>query len=124
MFRKDRMLSAAVCASALGSVLLLTAPARAAQTASTDSSRLEEVIVTAQYRSENLQNTPIAITAVKGERLEEQGLTSVKDLGLIIPNANFIQPGPGNGPNASIGMRGVNTSEFIYTTDPGVSVPW
>ncbi|MEP7314012.1 MAG: TonB-dependent receptor, partial [Pseudomonadota bacterium] len=80
-----------------------------------------EVVVTAQFRSENLQETPLSITAVSGEQLEEQGLTNVADLGLIIPNAN-IRQNPGNGPNPSIGMRGVNTSEFIYTTEPGVAV--
>ncbi len=87
-----------------------------------DQEGLQEVIVTAQFREENLQDTPIAITAVTGEKLEDQGLSSVKDLGLIIPNANMRQAGSGSGPNSSIGMRGVNTSEFIYTTDPGVGV--
>ena len=105
----------------LGSLLVLS-PAYAQQPSTTDSSVLQEVIVTAQFREENLQDTPIAITAVSGEQLEQQGLASVKDLGLIIPNANMRQPGSGSGPNASIGMRGVNTSEFIYTTDPGVGV--
>lgn len=81
---------------------------------------LQEVIVTAQYRTENLQNTPIAITAVTGERLQEQGIRDVQDLGNIVPNANFI---PSNsGPFSAIGMRGVNTSDFIPTTDPGVGV--
>jgi len=64
---------------------------------------------------------PLSITAVSGERSEEQGLTNVSDLGNIIPNAN-IRPNPGAGPNPQIGMRGVNTSEFIYTTEPGVAV--
>jgi iron complex outermembrane recepter protein len=57
-----------------------------------------------------------------GDRLEEQSITNVQELGRLIPNANFVQPGAGNGPNATIGMRGVNTTDFIYTTDPGVGV--
>jgi iron complex outermembrane receptor protein len=110
-------------AIAVSSILAMSSTAWAAAPAPADTDiTLEEVIVTAQFREENLQDTPIAITAVTGDKLEEQGLTSVQDLGLIIPNANMRQPGAGSGPNASIGMRGVNTSEFIYTTDPGVGV--
>ena len=110
-----------LCASALGSSLLWSTVASAAQKTTSDSYGLDEVVVTAQFRKENLQATPIAITAVSGEQLEDQGLTNVADLGYIIPNAN-IRPNPGAGPNPMIGMRGVNTSEFIYTTEPGVAV--
>ena len=108
-------------ATALGSVLLLPIVAAAAAPTTTDAVGLEEVIVTAQFRAENLQDTPIAITAVSGAQLESQGLTNVADLGYVIPNAN-IRPNPGNGPNPMIGMRGVNTSDFIYTTEPGVAI--
>jgi iron complex outermembrane recepter protein len=113
------LVAAAVCGSLWGSAAVAQ---QAPKTAAAESGQLEEVIVTAQYRRENLQDTPIAITAVQGERLEEQSITNVQELGRLIPNANFVQPGAGNGPNATIGMRGVNTTDFIYTTDPGVGV--
>jgi iron complex outermembrane receptor protein len=80
------------------------------------------VIVTAQFRSENLQDTPLAITAVSGEQLEKQGLTNVANLGLVVPNASIRPQTSSSGPAAAIGMRGVLTGEFIYTTDPGVGV--
>ncbi|MEO6185682.1 MAG: TonB-dependent receptor [Steroidobacteraceae bacterium] len=83
---------------------------------------LQEVVVTAQYRSENLQDTPLAITAVTGEMLEDQGIENVEDLGLVIPNASIRPQGSFSGPAPAIGMRGVQTTEFIYTTDPGVGV--
>ncbi len=117
--------AAAGFVGAVGSMLAagLAQPAHAADTTAADTSGpLQEVIVTAQFRQENLQDTAIAITAVSGQRLDEQGIKSVQDLGSIIPNANFIAPGAGNGPNVAIGMRGVNTSDFIPTTDPGVGV--
>lgn len=113
------LVAAAVCGSLWGSAAVAQ---QAPKTAAAESGQLEEVIVTAQYRRENLQDTPIAITAVQGDRLEEQSITNVQELGRLIPNANFVQPGAGNGPNATIGMRGVNTTDFIYTTDPGVGV--
>jgi len=104
-------------------VAMALAPAAfAAAPAQEKDTTLDEVIVTAQFRQENLQDTPLSITAVSGEQLEKQGLTNVEDLGLVVPNAS-IRPLSGfSGPTASIGMRGVQTTEFIYTTDPGVGV--
>jgi iron complex outermembrane receptor protein len=83
---------------------------------------LQEVVVTAQFRQENLQDTAIAITAVSGEQLEQQGLTNLTDLGLVIPNANIRPQGSFSGPTPFIGMRGVQTSDYIFTSDPGVGV--
>lgn len=100
---------------------LASAQVLGAEAAGSDDT-LEEVIVTAQFREQNLQDTPIAITAVSGDLLEQQGLDNVSDLGLIIPNANIRQQGSFSGPTPQIGMRGVQTTEFIYTTDPGVGV--
>jgi len=102
-------------------VAMALAPAAWAAAPAQDST-LDEVIVTAQFRQENLQDTPLAITAVSGDQLEKQGLTNVDDLGLIVPNASIRPQGSGSGPAVAIGMRGVLTGEFIYTTDPGVGV--
>jgi iron complex outermembrane receptor protein len=106
---------AAAVALSLAPVAWSAAPAQ-------EDTVLEEVIVTAQFRQENLQDTALAITAVSGEQLDAQGLSNVEDLGLVVPNASIRPQGSGSGPTAAIGMRGVLTSEFIYTTDPGVGV--
>jgi iron complex outermembrane receptor protein len=107
--------------AALVCLILLTSQTAPAQDAASDSV-LQEVVVTARFRTENLQETPLSITAVSGEMLENQGLTNVSDLGLAIPNANIRQQSNIFGPNPQIGLRGVNTNEFIYTTEPGVAV--
>jgi iron complex outermembrane receptor protein len=112
----------AVPFSTLALTVGLAPPTLAANPATADESGLQEVIVSAQYRNENLQDTALAITAVSGDMLEEQGLNNVEDLGLIIPNANIRPQGSFSGPTPQIGMRGVQTTEFIYTTDPGVGV--
>ena len=52
-------------------------------TASEDSN--EEIIVIAQKRKENIQNVPIAITAVTGQRLQNIGITSTQDLAQVVP---------------------------------------
>ncbi len=103
-------------------VIALTSPGLAAAAAAAESDGLEEVIVTAQFRQENLQDTALAITAVSGELLEQQGLTNLTDLGLVIPNANIRPQGSFSGPTPFIGMRGVQTSDYIFTSEPGVGV--
>ncbi|MBK6672719.1 MAG: TonB-dependent receptor [Proteobacteria bacterium] len=104
------------------SIAVAMALAPAAWAAAPAQDTLDEVIVTAQFRQENLQDTPLAITAVSGDQLEKQGLNNVEDLGLLVPNASIRPQTSSSGPAAAIGMRGVLTGEFIYTTDPGVGV--
>ncbi len=80
---------------------------------------LEEVIVTAQKRSESLQDVPIAVSAISGEKIVEAGIQGLTDLSDYIPNvtinttagdspANIIIRGVGSGNNAgfeqSVGM--------------------
>ena len=50
---------------------------------------LEEIIVTATRREQNLQETPISIVAITGENLELEGLDSLEDVGNDIPNLNI-----------------------------------
>src|SRR5262249_14984307 len=103
---------------ALTGTVAAVALAWPAWAAATDEGVLQEVVVTAQFRKENLQDTPLAITAVSGDQLEQQGLTNVTELGLVIPNANIRPQGSFSGPTPQIGMRGVQTTDFIFTSDP------
>ena len=68
---------------------------------------LEEITVTAQFQETNLQKTPIAISAFTGDMLEKQNIQSVKDLGLVIPNAVIKEMGNASGPNTQVFLRGV-----------------
>lgn len=52
---------------------------------------LEEVIVTAQKREQNLQDVPIAVAAVSGEKISDLGITGLEELTLQIPNVNINQ---------------------------------
>jgi iron complex outermembrane receptor protein len=78
---------------------------------------LEEVLVTAQKRTESLQDVPISVSAMSGEKVEDDGITNLEELTLYIPNVNInqgqAQPnlyirGVGSGTNAgfeqSVGM--------------------
>jgi iron complex outermembrane recepter protein len=84
--------------------------------------QLQEVVVTARYRQENLQTTPIAITALTSADLQERQLTSVNDLGSMVPNAYFRTPVSNYGPTETIGLRGITQIDFSYTFEPAVAV--
>jgi hypothetical protein len=57
--------------------------------AAADSAQLEELVVTARRREESLQDTPIAVSAYSGERLEDLGITMITRLQDLTPNMVF-----------------------------------
>jgi iron complex outermembrane receptor protein len=87
-----------------------------------DTGALEEVTVTARYRSENLQQTPITITALTAADIQAEQLVNVNDLGSVVPNAYFRTPVSNYGPTETIGLRGITQVDFSYTFEPAVAV--
>ena len=90
--------------------------------AAADTTGLQEVVVTAQFHSENLQQTPLAITAITGDMLTQRSATSLADVANFAPNV-ILQPtyaGTGNAMRAQI--RGVGQTDFDPALDPGVGV--
>ncbi|WP_257549380.1 TonB-dependent receptor [Sphingopyxis sp. DBS4] len=94
-----------------------TAPA-AGETAS---GGLDEIIVTAQKRSESLQDTPLAISAINAEAIEQRGITNVAALGSAAPNL-IITETPSATANPSISIRGIVDNDPILTADPAVGL--
>jgi iron complex outermembrane receptor protein len=90
--------------------------------AQTSSAGLEEIVVTARYREENIQTTPISISAFSGEELELRSIENVEDIGLVIPNAFFRRNASNFGPNNTVGLRGLNQVDFSYAFEPTVGV--
>jgi iron complex outermembrane receptor protein len=91
------------------SILGLTAVPFAALAAPADDSsvQLEEIIVTAQFRPEAVQTTPIAITAITGDQLTERGIAGVTHLGDVVPNLLTTRPMGAQGQGAGFSLRGV-----------------
>ena len=67
--------------------------------------QIQEITVTAQRRSENIQNVPIAIQALTGETLAQLNVTTFDDLIKYLPNVTAPTAGPGQ---AQIFMRGLS----------------
>lgn len=73
---------------------------------------LEEIVVTAQKRAESLQDVPIAVSAVSGEKIVEAGIQGMEDLSAYVPNFNlFISPGGGS--PARIFIRGIGSGNNL-----------
>ncbi|HAN68538.1 MAG TPA: TonB-dependent receptor [Halieaceae bacterium] len=99
----------------LASAILLASSVAVAQPA------LEEVIVTAEKRSESLQDTPISIAALDAEALEKFGITDMVDLQGKVPNLQ-ITPHPNSMSTPRIFIRGVGNFDDQITQDPSVAV--
>jgi len=83
-------------------------PATSPSTTDTSASGIQEVVVTAQRRSENAQNVPIAIQAFTGDTLQQLNVTSFDDLLKYLPNVSGASAGPGQ---TQIFMRGLSTGD-------------
>ena len=84
--------------------------------------QIEEIVVTAQKREENLQDTPIAITAFTEQSLEGRMINDISKLADFTPNVIFDTTTPISGLSngAAVFIRGVGQLDFGLTTDPGV----
>ncbi len=83
---------------------------------------LEEVIVTARKRDENLQHTPIAVTSITGAIIDDSKLFAVKDIEQISPNLSFSSSNNGNSSSLQAFQRGIGQFDNSLTTDPGVGL--
>jgi iron complex outermembrane receptor protein len=83
---------------------------------------LEEIVVTARFREENLQETPLAITAVTGSLLEARGATSTLDLDAFVPNTVIAPLGAGWGSTAAAFIRGIGLGDNSLSFEPGVPI--
>jgi len=71
---------------------------------------VEEVVVTAQKRSENLQDVPVAVSAISGSQLAAQRMTKVDDIVSFAPSLQVQSPGGEGVPIFS--LRGVSMADF------------
>jgi iron complex outermembrane recepter protein len=81
--------------------------------------QVEEIIVTANKVAENVQDVPIAVSAVTGDALEASGTTSLENIGDLVPSVTFRKGT--TSANSAIFLRGVGTITFSIAAEPSVS---
>lgn len=89
-----------------------------------DTGGIQDIVVTAQKRAENVQDVPIAISAFDASALQERAIGNVSALSGITPNVTLDASTPFSGSSAVLGatIRGIGSSDFAFNIDPAVGV--
>jgi iron complex outermembrane receptor protein len=103
----------------------IAAPAKAQDRQPPDeNSGIQEIVVTAQKRAENVQNVPIAISAFDGDALGERAVANVSQLAALAPNVNLDSGVSFTASTAVLAasIRGIGASDFAFNIDPAVGI--
>jgi len=85
-------------------------------------SGVEEIVVTAQFREQNLQDTPLAITAISGAMMEARSQTNIAQVMDQAPSVTLRPQGTAFGPSIAASIRGVGQIDFNPALEPGVGL--
>ncbi|MPT49219.1 MAG: TonB-dependent receptor [Sphingobium sp.] len=111
------------CAAMTSAIAVCSlAPVALAQTENSESSHagVEDIVVTAQFRAQNLQDTPIAITAMSADMMNARSQTNISQVAAQAPGIN-LQPNNANfGPSMAASIRGVGQYDPSPAVEPGV----
>ncbi len=88
--------------------------------AAADDGGLEDIVVTAQKREQNLQDVPVAVTAITADTLVNRNVATVSDLTRLAPSLTVTTGAVPT--NNSINLRGIGTVAFSTAIEPSVAV--
>lgn len=83
---------------------------------------IEELVVTARKRVEQLSEVPVSLTVFSSESILKKGVTELNQLEKFAPNVVQTNFGQGSTAQASVYMRGIGQQDHIITTDPAVGI--
>jgi iron complex outermembrane receptor protein len=117
-------IASAMSALALGQSTAFAQSAPAAdQAAAAPSDALQEVVVTAEFRTEKLQETPIAITAVNADMMEQRNMTNLTNIASVAPNVTMFEASAAFGKTNAAFIRGIGQGDFnLAAGEPGVGI--
>lgn len=108
--------------------LALAASTAQAQDTATDDTAADrqvatqDIVVTAQFREQRLQDVPLAITAINGAMIEQRGQVTLADMAGTAPNVTLRQGSSNNGPAVVAFIRGVGQRDTSFALEPGVGL--
>lgn len=117
----NRLVKTVLLAGAAWSALSATAIAQQAPAQDPTVTALDEIIVTARRRDEQLKDVPVAVTALSATRLEETGATDITTLQQQTPNAT-VQVARGSNSTLISFIRGVGQQDPLWGFEPGVGL--
>lgn len=89
-------------------------------TSTSDTGALEDIVVTAQKREQNLQDVPVAVTAITADTLINRNVSTISDLPRLAPSLTVTTGALPT--NNSINLRGIGTVAFSTAIEPSVAV--
>ncbi len=111
------------CACAALAISTIAFPAIAQDGNSEESARTENtILVTAQFREQDIQDTPIAITAVSAEMMQAKNQTDLSQLADSAPSVTLRPQGSSFGPSVIAYIRGIGQYDFSPAFEPGVGI--
>ena len=119
----NRIVKTALLAGAALSALSTAAMAQdtGVMASGPQASSIDDVIITARRRDEQLKDVPVAVTALGAERLEETGASDITALQQQTPNAT-VQPARGSNSTLISFVRGVGQQDPLWGFEPGVGL--
>ena len=121
MIRSSRMASGVFVLLAAGGAWAAEADSAGTTTAAGSDTGLQEIVVTARRFSEDLQNVPIAVTALSAATMQTQDVTNLQDLNSFVPNFK-ISADRATSSTINVYIRGVGQSDPLWGFEPGVGV--
>lgn len=103
---RQRLLAQASAFAIAGVVVSAPALAQDESPGEASAMLLQTVTVTAQKRTENLQDVPVSINVLGSSELESQGVANFEDYVALLPSVSFAGQGPGN---SQVFMRGISS---------------
>ena len=116
---QNRKFSAKMLLAGAASLTALSISSTAYAQDAAEDEGVDVIIVTANKVEQNVQDVPIAITAISGDRLEQSGVGSLENIGKLAPSITF-RKGNTNA-NSALFLRGVGTITFSAAVEPSVS---
>jgi len=89
--------------------------------AQAQSTAVEDIVVTARRVDENLQDVPVAVTALSGATIEQKSIRDLRDLGQSVPNLS-AQVHSINPTSVALTIRGQAQPDLVLTVDPTVGL--
>ena len=99
----------------------LAATALCVQTVQADQAVIEEVVVTAQKRAQNIEDVPLSLTAIGASAIERRDITNIGDISPMVPNLQITQA-PGGTTSPQIAIRGGVTINPALTWETTVGL--
>ncbi|MEI6641796.1 MAG: TonB-dependent receptor [Novosphingobium sp.] len=96
--------------------------AQPADEAANDTGGIKEIVVTAQFRSQKLQDTPLSITAVDASLLASRNQTDLSQIAAQAPNVTLNAMGGAYGSSLGASIRGIGQFDFNPAYEPGVGM--